>query len=282
IVYFHDASRRTSYEEAQLACRADGGHLVSIETAAEQKLIESFIGRLRRRKEEEDNSTECQSFYSWSDGSSAKNWYADEPSCGAELCGVLYHQPSAPPGLGGPYMFQWNDDRCNMRNNFICKYSLGNEALREKPSRNPSRKTLQKNLHPSRKTLPGKPFQKNPSRKTFQKNLPENFPKTLQEKPFQKSLPEKPSMKPFQKNPSSETLPGKPFQKKSPSRKALPGKPFQGNPYRKTLPEKPFQGNPSRETLPQLRWWDRDVFEFMEKSGKIIPVSHIQSCLWLT
>uniref|UniRef100_A0A8C0U9B7 Layilin n=1 Tax=Cyanistes caeruleus TaxID=156563 RepID=A0A8C0U9B7_CYACU len=142
IVYFHDASRRTSYEEAHLACRADGGHLVSIESPAEQRLIESFIRSLlasdgdfwiglRRRKEEEDNSTECHSFYSWSDGSSSKfrNWYVDEPSCGGEVCVVLYHQPSAPPGVGGPYMFQWNDDRCNMKNNFICKYSLGNESL---------------------------------------------------------------------------------------------------------------------------------------------------------
>ncbi|NWW76818.1 LAYN protein, partial [Climacteris rufus] len=142
IVYFHDASRRSSYEEAQLACRADGGHLVSIETAAEQRLLESFIRSLlasdgdfwiglRRRKEEEGNSTECQRFYSWADGSSAKfrNWYVDEPSCGSEVCVVMYHQPSAPPGVGGPYMFQWNDDRCNMKNNFICKYSLGNESL---------------------------------------------------------------------------------------------------------------------------------------------------------
>ncbi|NXD30662.1 LAYN protein, partial [Spelaeornis formosus] len=141
IVYFHDASRRTSYEEAHLACRADGGHLVSIESPAEQRLIESLIRSLlasdgdfwiglRRRKEEEDNSTECHNFYSWSDGSSSKfrNWYVDEPSCGGEVCVVLYHQPSAPPGLGGPYMFQWNDDRCTMKNNFICKYSLGNES----------------------------------------------------------------------------------------------------------------------------------------------------------
>ncbi|NXP23071.1 LAYN protein, partial [Scytalopus superciliaris] len=144
IVYFHDASRRTSYEEAHLACRADGGHLVSIETAAEQRLIETFIGSLlasdgdfwiglRRKKEEEDNSTECQNFYSWSDGSSSRfrNWYVDEPSCGSEICVVMYHQPSAPPGVGGPYMFQWNDDRCNMKNNFICKYSL------EKPTNAP-------------------------------------------------------------------------------------------------------------------------------------------------
>ncbi|NXH43038.1 LAYN protein, partial [Dicaeum eximium] len=142
IVYFHDASRRSSFEEAHLACRADGGHLVSIESPEEQRLIESFIRSLlasdgdfwiglRRRKEEEENSTECHSFYSWSDGSSAKfrNWYVDEPSCGGEVCVVLYHQPSAPPGVGGPYMFQWNDDRCTMKNNFICKYSLGKASL---------------------------------------------------------------------------------------------------------------------------------------------------------
>ncbi|XP_016021161.1 layilin isoform X3 [Rousettus aegyptiacus] len=58
------------------------------------------------------------------DGSSAKrNWYVDEPSCESEVCVVMYHQPSAPTGIGGPYMFQWNDDRCNVKNNFICKYS---------------------------------------------------------------------------------------------------------------------------------------------------------------
>ncbi|NXJ70429.1 LAYN protein, partial [Rostratula benghalensis] len=142
IVYFHDASRRISYEEAHLVCRADGGHLVSIETEAEQRLIEKFIENLlasdgdfwiglRRKKEEVDNSTECQNLYFWSDGSSSKfrNWYVDEPSCGSEVCVVMYHQPSAPPGVGGPYMFQWNDDRCNMKNNFICKYSLGNESF---------------------------------------------------------------------------------------------------------------------------------------------------------
>ncbi|NXT54775.1 LAYN protein, partial [Pluvianellus socialis] len=142
IVYFHDASRRISYEEAQLACRADGGHLVSIETEAEQRLIEKFIEGLsasdgdfwiglRRIKKEVDNSTECQNLYSWSDGSSSKfrNWYVDEPSCGSEICVVMYHQPSAPPGVGGPYTFQWNDDRCNMKNNFICKYPLGNESF---------------------------------------------------------------------------------------------------------------------------------------------------------
>ncbi|XP_010118886.1 PREDICTED: layilin [Chlamydotis macqueenii] len=146
VVYFHDASRRISYEEAHLACRADGGHLVSIETEAEQRLIEKFIESLlasdgdfwiglRRKKKEADNSTECQNLYSWSDGSSSKfrNWYVDEPSCGSEICVVMYHQPSAPPGVGGPYMFRWNDDRCNMKNNFICKYSPENLLSKKLP-----------------------------------------------------------------------------------------------------------------------------------------------------
>lgn len=57
---------------------------------------------------------------------SHRNWYFDEPSCGGEACVVMYHQPTAPSGLGGPYLYQWNDDRCNMKHNFICKYQPGN------------------------------------------------------------------------------------------------------------------------------------------------------------
>lgn len=38
---------------------------------------------------------------------------------------MMYHQPAAPPGPGGPYLYQWNDDRCNMKHNFICKYEPG-------------------------------------------------------------------------------------------------------------------------------------------------------------
>lgn len=56
---------------------------------------------------------------------SFRNWHWDEPSCGYEVCVVMYHQPSAPPGLGGLYMFQWNDDNCETKNNFICKYTAG-------------------------------------------------------------------------------------------------------------------------------------------------------------
>lgn len=136
VIYFHDASRRLNFEEARAACRRDGGQLVSIESEDEQRLIEKFIENLlasdgdfwiglRRREEKQSNSTACQDLYVWTDGSTStfRNWYVDEPSCGSEVCVVMYHQPSAPTGIGGPYMFQWNDDRCNMKNNFICKYS---------------------------------------------------------------------------------------------------------------------------------------------------------------
>ncbi|XP_029429423.1 layilin [Rhinatrema bivittatum] len=148
IVYFHDASRRVNFEEAQETCRRDKGHLVSIESEAEQKLIEKFILSLsasdgdfwlglRRTEEDQENTTDCQSLYTWVDGSKPRfwNWYVDEPSCGSEVCVVMYHQPSAAAGMGGPYMFQWNDDRCNMRNNFICKYSL------ERPAATPAKNT---------------------------------------------------------------------------------------------------------------------------------------------
>lgn len=82
VVYFHDASRRLNFEEARAACRRDGGQLVSIESEDEQKLIEKFIENLlasdgdfwiglRRREEKQSNSTVCQDFYAWTDGSTS-------------------------------------------------------------------------------------------------------------------------------------------------------------------------------------------------------------------
>uniref|UniRef100_A0A670Y5G5 Layilin n=1 Tax=Pseudonaja textilis TaxID=8673 RepID=A0A670Y5G5_PSETE len=138
IVYFHEVARRVGFEEALQTCRRDGADLVSIESQSEQELVEKMIQSYSpsdgdfwiglRREEDPGNSTQCPSLYTWTDGSLStfRNWYMDEPSCGSEWCVVMYHQPSAPAGDGGRYLFQWNDDRCNIKNNFICKYSQGN------------------------------------------------------------------------------------------------------------------------------------------------------------
>ncbi|CAJ1063970.1 layilin [Xyrichtys novacula] len=136
LAYFSEIRRRLNFVEAELACERDGGQLLSVESASEQKIIEQLITELRptdgdfwiglrRNHGNEDSSSDCSSQYYWVDGSKStfRNWHWDEPSCGYEVCVVMYHQPSAPPGLGGLYMFQWNDDNCETKNNFICKYT---------------------------------------------------------------------------------------------------------------------------------------------------------------
>ncbi|XP_048839093.1 layilin isoform X1 [Brienomyrus brachyistius] len=162
IAYFQDSWRKVNFEQASQACRSDGGELLSIESDSEQRLIQSFIQELRandgdfwiglrRDQSSQEASSDCPEQYHWLDGSKAafRNWHWDEPSCGYEVCVVMYHQPSAPPGLGGLYMFQWNDDNCNTKNNFICKYSrekrpvptaLGNSTNTESPAVSPKPK----------------------------------------------------------------------------------------------------------------------------------------------
>ncbi|XP_040921927.1 chondrolectin [Toxotes jaculatrix] len=153
IAYFHDVSSRVAFREACRACEMDGGSLLSIESPAEQMDIENLLQELRSgavggaggggiadgdfwigltrvdgvdqtHPELSSSFTSCPQLYHWTDGSAAafRNWYFDEPSCGGEACVVMYHQPTALPGLGGAYLYQWNDDRCNMKHNFICKY----------------------------------------------------------------------------------------------------------------------------------------------------------------
>lgn len=80
IGYFEDSWRKVNFEEAQQACRSDGGDLLSIESSAEQSLIEGFIGELkasdgdfwiglRREPNYEESSINCESQYYWLDGS---------------------------------------------------------------------------------------------------------------------------------------------------------------------------------------------------------------------
>ncbi|XP_030293104.1 layilin isoform X2 [Sparus aurata] len=155
LAYFSELRRRLNFAEAELACRRDGGQLLSVESASEQKIIEQLITELRptdgdfwiglrRNHGNEDSSSDCSPQYYWLDGSRStfRNWHWDEPSCGYEVCVVMYHQPSAPPGLGGLYMFQWNDDNCETKNNFICKY----KTLVDPP---PPPNSTQTNVSPS-------------------------------------------------------------------------------------------------------------------------------------
>ncbi|KAM8822556.1 chondrolectin isoform 2-T2 [Spinachia spinachia] len=159
IAYFHNVSSRVSFREALQACEMDAGALLSIESLEEQTHIQHLLQKLRSgavggagggagggiadgdfwigltRRDGGDQThpelsntfTACPELYHWADGSPApfRNWYFDEPSCGGEACVVMYHQPTALPGLGGAYLHQWNDDRCNMKHNFICKYKPG-------------------------------------------------------------------------------------------------------------------------------------------------------------
>uniref|UniRef100_A0A3P9P1E5 Chondrolectin n=1 Tax=Poecilia reticulata TaxID=8081 RepID=A0A3P9P1E5_POERE len=143
MAYFHDVSSRVAFSQAKQACLMDGGALLSVESQSEQSDVEHllqvrpkggggisdgdfWIG-LTRGGGANHTLTPCPDLYQWTDGSVAtfRNWYLDEPSCGGEACVVMYHQPSAPAGLGGAYLHQWNDDRCNMKHNFICKYQPG-------------------------------------------------------------------------------------------------------------------------------------------------------------
>lgn len=58
---------------------------------------------------------------------SYRNWYVMSllRQRGLRIMCIISRQPR---WHWGPYMFQWNDDRCTMKNNFICKYSDGNES----------------------------------------------------------------------------------------------------------------------------------------------------------
>uniref|UniRef100_A0A4W5MNS8 Chondrolectin n=1 Tax=Hucho hucho TaxID=62062 RepID=A0A4W5MNS8_9TELE len=157
MAYFRDMTSRVAFWEARKACEMDGGSLLSIENAAEQRHIEHllqvsgtgtggiadgdfWIGLTRtdgENTQEQDHFASCPDLYRWTDGSVSqfRKWYFDEPSCGGEACVVMYHQPTALHGLGGAYMYQWNDDRCNMKHNFICKYEPESHLVKEQGDR---------------------------------------------------------------------------------------------------------------------------------------------------
>lgn len=88
LAYFSELRRRLNFVEAELACRRDGGQLLSVESASEQKIIEQLITELRptdgdfwiglrRNHRDEDSSSDCSPQYYWLDGSkSTFRWVA--------------------------------------------------------------------------------------------------------------------------------------------------------------------------------------------------------------
>lgn len=165
VSYIQDFRRRLTFTDASRACQSEGGELLSIETDSEQRLIERFISELQlgdgdfwiglRRNPQRFRPgapiSACPSQYYWLDGSKAKfrNWHWDEPSCGAEMCVVLYHQPSAPPDEEGHFLFQWNDDNCNSKNNYVCKYTDKNTSPFTEKNTAPMVPTLRSKIAPT-------------------------------------------------------------------------------------------------------------------------------------
>ncbi|XP_004075719.1 chondrolectin isoform X1 [Oryzias latipes] len=151
--YIQDTRRRVTFEDATQACRMDGGELLSIETESEQRLMETFITQLHvgdgdfwiglyrslQHPRRGSTTSTCPSQYYWLDGSKTKyrNWHWDEPSCGKERCVVLYYQRSR-PFEDSRFPFQWMDDNCSSKNNFICKYQEEKLPLFTAPSPKPN------------------------------------------------------------------------------------------------------------------------------------------------
>lgn len=80
LAYFSELRRRLNFVEAELACKRDGGQLLSVESLSEQKIIEQLITELRptdgdfwiglrRNHGDEESSADCSSQYYWLDGS---------------------------------------------------------------------------------------------------------------------------------------------------------------------------------------------------------------------
>uniref|UniRef100_A0A8B9NNL1 Chondrolectin n=1 Tax=Accipiter nisus TaxID=211598 RepID=A0A8B9NNL1_9AVES len=85
LAYFQDLSRRVGFQEARQACEIDGGALLSLESEAEQQLIENMLQNLTksgsgisdgdfwiglwRSGDGLATSSACPDLYQWADGS---------------------------------------------------------------------------------------------------------------------------------------------------------------------------------------------------------------------
>lgn len=102
LAYFSELKRKVNFKDADLACRRDGGQLLSVESVPEQKLVEQLITELRptdgdfwiglrRNQAEVDSSLDCSEQYYWTDGSkSTFRWVGKSQKMEYHKQGTLY------------------------------------------------------------------------------------------------------------------------------------------------------------------------------------------------
>ncbi|XP_060583716.1 perlucin-like [Ruditapes philippinarum] len=110
------------WTEAYVYCQSFGSHLVYIETASEQKHIDSFLkfvkllsaGRIRKYWTGGIDRVSKGRWFWAPDGKPVNftNWAPRKPDSGVQDCIALY-------GNG-----QWDDDTCESARNFICEVEL--------------------------------------------------------------------------------------------------------------------------------------------------------------
>lgn len=104
LAYFQDLSRRVGFQEARQACEIDGGALLSLESEAEQQLIENMLQNLTksgsgisdgdfwiglwRSGDGLATSSACPDLYQWADGSTSPfRWVCDTAHWGGFMEG---------------------------------------------------------------------------------------------------------------------------------------------------------------------------------------------------
>jgi len=111
----------SSWEDAFLACKADGYHLVTVDDAAENTWVSDTAASYR------DNDTwwigytdtDSEGKWTWSTSASVGyvNWNFGEPNGGTgENCAHLYTHMYLGHGV-------WNDESCSSSKHFVCEFS---------------------------------------------------------------------------------------------------------------------------------------------------------------
>eukprot|EP00092_Neocalanus_flemingeri_P103047 GFUD01131827.1.p1 GENE.GFUD01131827.1~~GFUD01131827.1.p1 ORF type:complete len:228 (-),score=41.75 GFUD01131827.1:15-698(-) len=105
------------WEDAELRCTQDGGHLASILSEEERKFIQDnlYINKYQTTWIGA-NDRAVEGVWVWTDGSAWEftDWKEGEPNnSGGEDCGHLYY-----------YNGKWADTSCTLVSSFLCKVSI--------------------------------------------------------------------------------------------------------------------------------------------------------------